>query len=56
MKSKGNTFKNKRVLIEAIQIEKAEKARDKAISDQLESRRSRIKAMRDRRTALREER
>merc|ERR1712224_336327 len=56
MKCKGNAFKNKRVLIEAIQKEKEEKARDKLILDQIEARRTRIKATRDKRANKREER
>jgi len=51
MKSKGNVFKNKRVLMEYIHKAKAEKSRTKVLNDQMESRRQRNKAARERRAA-----
>lgn len=48
LKSKGNVFKNKRVLMEFIHKAKQEKLRTKTLGDQMEARRTRNKAVRER--------
>ncbi|CAI9099328.1 OLC1v1036124C1 [Oldenlandia corymbosa var. corymbosa] len=56
MKVKGNVFKNKRVLMQSIHKTKAEKAREKTLSDKFEAKRAKNKASRERKLARREER
>ena len=56
VQTKGNVYKNKRVLMEAIHRQKAEKIREKTIADQFEARRAKNKQTRERKLARREER
>ncbi|CDU19490.1 60S ribosomal protein L19, putative [Plasmodium yoelii] len=49
LRCKGNQFKNKRTLIEAIQREKAEILKKKTIADQLEAKRLKAQILRNKR-------
>merc|ERR1712060_38714 len=47
--AKGNSYKNKRVLVEAIHARKAEKMKAKALQEQQEARKERAKIMKAKR-------
>jgi len=46
--SKGNTFKHKRALVEHIHRAKAEKARERVIKEEMDAKRAKTKAARER--------
>jgi len=53
--SKGNTFKHKRALVEHIHKAKAEKLREKTLKEEMDAKRARTKAARERRIKRTEE-
>merc|ERR1712151_1370879 len=54
-KAKGNAYKNKRVLIEAIHKVKAEKLKAKALQEQQEARKEKAKLLKQKKAAKKEE-
>eukprot|EP00923_Selenidium_pygospionis_P057974 GHVN01101691.1.p1 GENE.GHVN01101691.1~~GHVN01101691.1.p1 ORF type:complete len:192 (+),score=24.30 GHVN01101691.1:116-691(+) len=51
MKCKGNQYKNKRVLIEAIHTAKNQQAKERAVKEQLEARKAKSQAAKDKKAA-----
>jgi large subunit ribosomal protein L19e len=56
LKAKGNEFKNKRNLMEAVHKEKAERQRQRTIAEQFEAKRQHGREVRRRKQQRREER
>ena len=55
LNAKGNQFKNKRVLVEAIHKAKAEKLKVKALEEQSQARKDKAKAQKEKKLARKEE-
>jgi len=55
MRSKGNQFKNKRVLIEAIHKAKNEQVKAKTLQEQQDARKEKARNLKDKRAAKKEE-
>jgi len=55
MKSKGNAYKNKRVLIEHIHADKTQLAKAKILVEQQEARKAKARALKERKAAKKEE-
>merc|ERR1719480_749598 len=54
-KSKGNTYKNKRVLVESIHKMKAEKMKAKSLQEQLEARKEKAKLLKAKKAQKRDD-